>query len=65
MGMDMLRKLQARFPRVLPALTVALLGGTFAFAVHERLTQSCCHEGASCCYPGSPCCNGAHKVAAK
>jgi hypothetical protein len=64
--MNMLGKLKARFPRLFPALTAAVLLGTSGgFAVHQYLEQSCCKVGASCCYPGSSCCHGAHAVAQK
>ncbi len=62
MGMDMLNRLKARFPKLYPAMTaVVLLGSAGGFAVHERIaSQSCCHPGAACCHPGAACCNGAH-----
>ncbi len=57
----MLANLKARFPRLFPAVTTALVLSVAGSATaYEQMSKSCCGPGAACCYPGSPCCNGAH-----
>jgi hypothetical protein len=67
-GMRIVSDLKARFPRLFPAVTAALLVGTvLGIAAYERsasASDSCCEPGSPCCYPGSPCCAG-HRHAAK
>jgi hypothetical protein len=58
-SMRMLRDLKARFPRLFPVLTAAVvlsaLGGA---ALYERSARDCCQPGAACCHPGAACCKG-------
>jgi hypothetical protein len=62
--MNVLQNLKARFPKLIPALAVALtLGTAGSVAAYQHLGKSCCAVGSPCCYPGSPCCD--HQVAQK